>query len=276
MSRRAPPVLLMLLLCCIGVSAYAARALPQVANVEAKWQAYANEAESLSVTRAFPYQHCFARSALVHQLPETLLLAVARGESDFDPQARSKANARGLMQILWPGTARHLGIHDLKTLHDPCTNVDAGARYLKELMTRYDNNVHLTLAAYNYGPHRIRQDGQGVPKGASWYSGYILRHMNYVLGRSGGGAGTAVQASDQPYSKERKLELAMFSAPFRAEAFTDRMSRAAPSVRLDWFRTDVDEFRVVLLYASDLEYDKSSRYLKLAGFPLPKRKVVSR
>lgn len=253
-------------LLCLGLAPAAASA----GSVDQQWRDYARVAADTRPGRDFPYRHCFQRSAILHQLPETLLLAVARGESDFDPLARSTANARGLMQILWPGTARHLGIHRLTDLHDPCTNVDAGARYLKELLTRYDGNMHLALAAYNYGPHRIRTDGEAVPKGAQWYSGYILRHLNYVLGEQATRGAVAVQASARPYARERKLELAAFSAPFRAEAFVERLSRKAPGVRLDWFRTDVDRFRVVLLYASDSELSQSGNKLKLAGFPLPK------
>ena len=86
------------------------------------------------------------------------------------------------MQILWPDTARHLGIYRLSQLYDPCTNIDAGARYLKELLGNYDDNLHLALAAYNYGPSRIAKDGFNIPSGAEWYSGYIYRHLNYVLG----------------------------------------------------------------------------------------------
>lgn len=91
----------------------------------------------------------FLVAALEYGLPESLLLAVARGESDCEARARSRANAHGVMQILWPDTAKHLGINRLSDLYEPCTNIDAGARYLKELLARYDGNVHLALAAYN-------------------------------------------------------------------------------------------------------------------------------
>ncbi len=138
----------------------------------------------------FPYAHCFKRAATAHGLPETLLVAVARGESDFKPRARSKANAYGLMQILWPDTAKHLGLEQLSEVLDPCTNVDAGARYLKELQQRYDGDLNRTLAAYNYGPGRIPVTGGRLPDGAIWYSAYIMRHLDYVL--HGGGTRQAV------------------------------------------------------------------------------------
>ncbi len=107
-----------------------------------RWQSYAASAQETRPALDFPYAHCFKRAANAHGLPETLLVAVARGESDFKPRARSKANAYGLMQILWPDTAKHLGLEKLSEVLDPCTNVDAGARYLKELQQRYDGDLN--------------------------------------------------------------------------------------------------------------------------------------
>ena len=109
--------------------------------LEARWRSFAKTAAERQPARQFPYADCFRRAAAAHELPETLLLAVARGESDFKPRARSSANAYGLMQILWPGTAKHLGLNHLSDLLDPCTNVEAGARYLKELLERYLEEV---------------------------------------------------------------------------------------------------------------------------------------
>ena len=151
-------------------------------DYDSAWQAYTNSGTGIEPVYRFPHATCFGAAAVEYELPETLLLAVARGESDFEATARSRANAHGVMQILWPDTAKHLGIHRLSQLYDPCTNIDAGARYLKELLELYDGNLHLALAAYNYGPRRIPSDGRPIPSGANWYSGYIYRHLQYVLG----------------------------------------------------------------------------------------------
>ena len=146
------------------------------------WKSYLANDTTIEPRYRFPHATCFRAAASAHNLPETLLLAVARGESDFEPTARSKANAHGVMQILWPTTAHHLGIYRLSELYDPCTNIDAGARYLVEMLERFDGNLHLALAAYNYGPERIAADPDDIPDGAEWYSGYIYRHLNYVIG----------------------------------------------------------------------------------------------
>ena len=114
-------------------------------DLGALWASYASTGASAEPAYTFPHSTCFKAAALQYDLPETLLLAVARGESDFEPTARSRANAHGVMQILWPDTARHLGIFRLSQLYDPCTNIDAGARYLRELLGRYEGNLHLAL-----------------------------------------------------------------------------------------------------------------------------------
>ncbi len=231
-------------------------------NLDSQWASYAQSQTTLEPAFTFPHATCFKAAALQYGLPETLLLAVARGESDFEPTARSRANAHGVMQILWPDTARHLGIYRLSELYDPCTNIDAGARYLKELLGRYDGNMHLALAAYNYGPGRISTDGYGIPSGAEWYSSYIFRHLNYVLGN--GKRGKPVP--DTLYSDIGQSTLLTFGEPYRAAAFIERLERQAPDLSLDWFRRGTGEFEVVMTYASREEFDVSARRLRNAGF----------
>ena len=211
----------------------------------------------------FPYEECFRRSAATHDLPLTLLLAIARGESDFDSRARSRSDAYGLMQILWPQTARHLGIYRLADLYQPCTNVDAGARYLKELLSLYNGNLHLALAAYNYGPTRIPADGGRIPNGAAWYSRYIYRHLQYVLGTR---APPKSDAAPPEYVSVGKLALISFDTPYRAAAFVEQVHKAAPTVRLEWFRSDTRRFRVVVLYEGNGELDRSKSALARVGF----------
>ncbi|MDX1404162.1 MAG: lytic transglycosylase domain-containing protein [Woeseiaceae bacterium] len=231
---------------------------------DAAWRNYLRNDTGLRPGYRFPHASCFRAAAARYGLPETLLLAVARGESDFEPTARSKANAHGVMQILWPTTANHLGIYRLTELYDPCTNIDAGARYLKEMLARFDGNLHLALAAYNYGPERIEANRDAIPSGARWYSGYILRHLNYVLGN---------RANRRPniehlYSELGRSTLVSFGEPYRAAAFVERLEASAPGLQLDWFRKDVGKFSVVLTYADREQFKHSARLLEQAGFRL--------
>lgn len=236
-------------------------ATPQV-DPAAAWQHYASTADSVPARFRFPHETCFRVAALEYNLPYTLLLAVARGESDFDPMARSKANAHGVMQILWPTTANHLGIFRLSELYEPCTNIDAGARYLREMLERYGGNIHLALAAYNYGPERISKDGEDIPGGATWYSGYILRHLDYVLGDTS----VSRPAAEHLYSEFGRSTLLTFGEPYRAAAFVAGLEQRSPGLQLDWFREGTGEFSVVLIYADKDEFNRSASLLRAAGF----------
>ncbi|MDX1498702.1 MAG: lytic transglycosylase domain-containing protein [Woeseiaceae bacterium] len=233
-------------------------------DLDRAWQSYLDGQTAIEPAYRFPHGSCFAAAAAAYDLPRTLLLAVARGESDFEVTARSRANAHGVMQILWPTTAQHLGIYRLSQLYDPCTNIDAGARYLRELLETYDGNLHLALAAYNYGPQRIAKDGRDIPRGANWYSGYIYRHLQYVLGN-----GTRPRPVNEAlYSELGQSTLVTFGEPYRAEAFVARLEAAAPSLSLDWFRRGTGEFEVVMTYADREEFDRAAARLAEAGFRL--------
>ncbi len=251
MSKLAPWFLLLLLVLLPGRSAAVRDSTVSTHDLEQRWRAFLQDDSSSKPAGTFPYADCFNKSATAHGLPESLLLAVARGESDFDPQARSSADAYGLMQILWPQTARHLGIQSLVELTDPCTNVDAGARYLKELLGRYQGNLHRALAAYNYGPGRVPTSGGRVPEGAVWYSGYIHRHLEHVLNAKGSGGG--------------RLFLIAFQRPYRAAAFVDSVQPAMQGIRLDWFRRPQGTFVVVMSYDSRDELSRGRRLLSQLG-----------
>lgn len=107
------------------------------------------------------YEDAFRRSAQLHEVQDTELMAIARRESAFFPHARSSAGARGLMQLM-PATARQvarqLGEASLSTrLYDVDANVALGSAYYRQLLDDYDGNRALSLAAYNAGPHRVRK-----------------------------------------------------------------------------------------------------------------------
>jgi hypothetical protein len=250
-------------ICCLLLLA-APPAHSSVDDLDAAWAEFLNEDVEKSPVLSFPFEECFRQAAATYRLPLTLLLAVARGESDFEPQAVSHANAYGLMQIQWPGTAEHLGISEREELYDPCTNVDAGARYLRELLDLYGRNLHLALAAYNYGPARIQDNGTELPRGALWYSGYVYQHLAYVLGRK------RVHIDlprKRAYASQRKLELMRFTKACRAAAYVDALQETSPSLDFNWFRSSSESFRVVLTYAKKAELSEGLRAASFAKVP---------
>ena len=93
-----------------------------------------------------------------HGVDEDLITSVITAESAFNPRAVSRKRACGLMQLM-PKTAARLAVADV---FDPEQNVDAGTRYLKELLEKYGQDLALALAAYNAGPDRVAEYG-GVP-----------------------------------------------------------------------------------------------------------------
>jgi soluble lytic murein transglycosylase-like protein len=106
-----------------------------------------------------PFREQIQAAAARYAVDPDLISSVIAAESNFDPQAVSRRNARGLMQLL-PQTARRLGV---KNVFDPAENIDAGTHYLSELLKRYNNNLVLTLAAYNAGPQSVQRYGRVPP-----------------------------------------------------------------------------------------------------------------
>jgi soluble lytic murein transglycosylase len=88
----------------------------------------------------------------------SLLKALIKIESDFDPLAVSKVGAKGLMQIM----PENLASLDINDPFDPQENIMGGTRYLKQLLERFNGEVSLALAAYNAGP-RIVENYQRIP-----------------------------------------------------------------------------------------------------------------
>jgi soluble lytic murein transglycosylase-like protein len=100
-----------------------------------------------------PFADFIAASAQAYGVAPELVASVIAVESNFAPNAVSLKSARGLMQLM-PETAARFGVTDV---FDPQQNIDAGTRYLKELLQRYNGDLALTLAAYNAGPDRVEQ-----------------------------------------------------------------------------------------------------------------------
>jgi soluble lytic murein transglycosylase-like protein len=106
-------------------------------------------------------------------LSARLIEAVSYVESRFNPRALSPKGAVGLMQLM-PGTAQDLGVD----ANIPSENASGGAQYLRRMLSLFDNNVELALAAYNAGPEAVIRHG-GIPPFRETQE-YVSQVMSYL------------------------------------------------------------------------------------------------
>jgi soluble lytic murein transglycosylase-like protein len=112
------------------------------------------------------------QAAQKYDVDADLIRSVIKAESNFNTSATSSRGAMGLMQIM-PETARELGV---KNAYDPQENIMGGTRYLKMLLTRYDGQVDLALAAYNWGMGNVEKRPDRLPEETL---GYIEKVNSY-------------------------------------------------------------------------------------------------
>jgi hypothetical protein len=116
----------------------------------------------------------FQKAAYKYNVSVDLLKAIGKAESDFKPDAVSKSGAQGIMQLM-PATAAELGVKDA---FDPEQNIMGGAKYISDLLKRYDGDVKLALAAYNAGMGNVAKYG-GVPPFEETQN-YVVKVQKYM------------------------------------------------------------------------------------------------
>lgn len=109
-----------------------------------------------TIADSVPYAELFKAAGAAHGISPSILAAVAKTESAFDPTAISPAGAQGLMQFM-PATAAEMGVDPL----DPASAIDGAARYLAQNLRQF-GSIDLALAAYNAGPGAVQTHG-GIP-----------------------------------------------------------------------------------------------------------------
>jgi hypothetical protein len=121
-----------------------------------------------SNSKSNAYDSIIEKYANDYQLDPSLIKSIIATESGFNPKAVSPKGARGLMQLM-PATAEHLGVSNS---FDPEENIRGGIKHLRSLMDNFNNDVSLSLAAYNAGESRVQRAGGRVPE--------IKETQNYV------------------------------------------------------------------------------------------------
>ena len=104
------------------------------------------------------YSYIIRNKSRKYNIKPSIIKAVITAESNWDPWAISKKGAIGLMQLM-PDTARDMQITDP---YDPEQNIEAGTRYLRFLLNKFNGDINLALAAYNAGPGKVKRSG-GIP-----------------------------------------------------------------------------------------------------------------
>lgn len=142
-----PPNVLQAISSWSGTSANAATGTSVAKAVQAGSMSIANDFEAI-----------IEKAATTYGVPAKLIQSVIKHESSFNPNAVSHAGASGLMQLM-PTTAKFLGVADA---FNPEQNIMGGAKYLSQLMKKYDGDISMTLAAYNAGPGNVAKY-DGIP-----------------------------------------------------------------------------------------------------------------
>lgn len=115
----------------------------------------------------------FEEAADTYGVDVNLLTAIAKQESNFTADTTSSSGAMGIMQLM-PATAQGLGVSDA---YDPYQNIMGGAKYIGQLLSRYDGDVSLALAAYNAGSGNVAKYG-GIPPFAETQN-YVSKVLGY-------------------------------------------------------------------------------------------------
>ena len=120
------------------------------------------------------YARHIYEAARLTKLEPALIHAVISAESGYNPLARSRKGAAGLMQLM-PDTAKRYGV--LNRL-DPAQSIHGGARYLRDLVRMFNNDLQLALAAYNAGESAVVRYGNRIPPYSETMT-YVPRVMSY-------------------------------------------------------------------------------------------------
>ena len=207
----------------LGISSVSDVNVNQTENVENTNEDFASYLNASTTTM----DDIFNKASETYNVPVALLKAMAKQESNFDPNATSSSGAQGVMQLM-PATAASLGVTNA---YDPEQNIMGGAKYISQLLDKYDGDTTLALAAYNAGMGNVAKYG-GVPpfKETQNYVAKVTAYMNENL--------TIDETNNQ-------ISSADFLSALENDTYNERVQSLLSSVFLgttmrfaDYFRAD--------------------------------------
>ncbi len=214
--------------------------------------------------QGLPYQDLLSDAANRYGLSLPYVLAVVRGESFFDPKAKSHKGALGLMQVM-PSTASDYGVNE-NDLLDPSINIDVGVHYLSDLYVKLQD-PYLALAAYYCGPGGVDKEKFELREDCNEYVQYIYAHLQKILAHSG-------QEMAGVKGVRKHFVLTRFDNFPDAEKFLKFLSIKLADMNFDIFRHEVIrpdharyQYRIIADNANRYEKDEiCSMVEKVSGF----------
>ena len=266
-ARRLRPIAYMRIAClltAVAITLPAYAAIPP--DVEIQDDLDRVFSEELSV-KGYPYQELMQDAAERYDLPLAYVLAVARGESFFNPNAESVKGAIGIMQVM-PSTAKNDFGVSKQDLYDPATNIDVGVHYLAKLYERFED-PYLALAAYYCGPGGINAEDRTVRKDCNEYVRYIHTHLTNILARAEGKTPT-------PRGRLQKLVITRFDNYLDARDFLKFINPQLKNLQLDLFRIEVQmadhlrfQYQIIAAHGEETGKEQICRQIEeVTGFSL--------
>lgn len=171
------------------------RNLSYISGTSATSEKKASSAESFSsyLGETVSLDAIFNEAAEKYNVPVNLLKAIGKQESNFKADAVSRSGAQGIMQLM-PRTAAYLGVTDS---FDARQNIMGGAKYIAEMLDKYDGNVSLALAAYNAGSGNVAKYG-GIPPFEETQN-YVKKVMGYMQQDVEAGGSVTVKSNAAAY-----------------------------------------------------------------------------
>jgi soluble lytic murein transglycosylase-like protein len=132
---------------------------------------------------ATPYDSYINASSAKYKVDPNFVKSMTKVESQFNPNATSKANAKGLMQLT-PITIKELQRQKLNinNPYDPQQNIEGGTKYLANMIKRFDGNLEHAIAAYNMGPVGFKNINRDIRRAPKETRDHVERVMKYYKG----------------------------------------------------------------------------------------------